>query len=46
MPITDYRPVEAASVAPVILWRVRAWWSRLTKRGPDTVEGYKLEGMK
>ena len=42
MPITDYRAVEAAVVAPIAWYKLRAIWSRIKNRGPESVEGHRV----
>lgn len=48
MPPSDYRALHdhghhAAVAAPMILWRVRAWWSRFRLRNDETaVDAHRL----
>lgn len=44
MPITDYRAADALAVVSAIglTGRLRAYWSRLFNRGPDSVEGHRV----
>lgn len=43
MPPSDYKHVaEAVPAAPFVWMRLRALWSRIRHRGPNTVAGHRL----
>ena len=51
MPPTDYRVLlDGVAAAPLaamgLRGRIRAYWSRIFNRGPESVEGHRVEGLK
>lgn len=47
MPPSDYKDAvhhghAAVAAAPLLLIRLRAYWSRLFNRGPNSVEGHRI----